>query len=110
MSTPLLFFTPLLPHPSCNVHTRPSLASNTTLTAIHPEPQGNGHERKSTGRVLLRPLSAHALCVLLVLLVMLRDVGREGVVWVWRAQEGLYGEEDGADLEGRGPFVWCGAM
>lgn len=55
--------------------------------------------------VLLGPLSADALCVLLVLLVMLRDVCCKRVVWVRSTEKGLDGEKDGADLEGRGPLV-----
>lgn len=49
--------------------------------------------------VLLGPLAADALRVDLVLLVVLRDVRREGVVRVRRAEERLDGEQDGADLE-----------
>ena len=57
--------------------------------------------------VLLGPLSADALRVLLVLLVVLRDVGRERVVRVRRAEERLDRKQHGADLECWGPFV-CG--
>lgn len=49
--------------------------------------------------VLLGPLAADTLRVNLVLLVVLRDVRREGVVRVRRAEERLDGEQDGADLE-----------
>lgn len=58
------------------------------------------------GGVLLRPLATDALCVLLVLLVVLRDVGRERVVGVGCAEERLDGQEDGADLQGWRPLVY----
>lgn len=58
------------------------------------------------GRVLLGPLAAHALRVLLVLLVVLRDVCCERIVGVGRGKEGLDREQDGADLEGGGPLVF----
>lgn len=51
------------------------------------------------------PLAANALRVLLVLLVMLCDVGGERIVRVWRAEQGLYGKQDRADLQGRRPLV-----
>ena len=57
------------------------------------------------GRVLLGPLAAHALRVLLVLLVVLRDICRERVVGVRRGEESLDREQDGADLESGRPLV-----
>ncbi len=66
------------------------------------------YTHKLTGRILLGPLAADALRVLLALLVMLRDVGRERVVGVRRGEEGLDREEDGADLQGGRPLVWKG--
>lgn len=66
---------------------------------IHP------HATASLGRILLRPLAADALRILLVLLVVLRDVRRERVVRVRRAEERLHGEQHRADLEGRRPLV-----
>lgn len=55
---------------------------------------------------LLRPLPADALRIGLVLLVVLRDVRRERVVGVWRAQQRLYRKQDCADLECWRPLVW----
>ena len=59
----------------------------------------------SSDGVLLRPLLGDALRVRLVLLVVLRDVGREGVVRVRCAQERLHGEQHRADLERGRPLV-----
>lgn len=39
---------------------------------------------------------------------MLRHVRRERIIRVWRAEEGLDGEENGPDLERRRPFVCMG--
>ena len=61
--------------------------------------------RPASGCVLLRPLAANPLGVLLVLLVVLGDVGCEGIVRVGRAEERLHGEQDGADLQRRRPLV-----
>lgn len=55
--------------------------------------------------VFLRPLLGDALRVDLVLLVVLRDVCRERVVRVRRAEQRLYGEQHRADLQRGRPLV-----
>ena len=55
--------------------------------------QGGGDESESArgstqdyrlgGGILLGPLAANALCILLVLLVVLRNISRERIVGVW---------------------------
>lgn len=42
----------------------------------------------------------------LILLPALSNIRGERVVGVWRTEEGLDGEEDGADLEGWGPVAF----
>lgn len=63
----------------------------------------------SLGRIFLRPLPAHPLRILLVLFVVLRHVRRKRVIRVRCAQESLYRQQHGPDLQCRGPFICTGA-
>lgn len=58
------------------------------------------------GGVLLRPLAGGLDGSFLVLLPGFGDFGGERVVGIGCAEEGLDGEEDGADLEGGGPVIY----
>lgn len=60
--------------------------------------------------VLLRPLAGSLDGSFFVFLPGFGNFGSERVVWVGGAEEGLDGEEDGADLEGGGPVVYIGKM
>ncbi len=77
---------------------------NTALRCDYPSAHVLRGAVSSDG-VLLRPLLGDALRVRLVLLVVLRDVGREGVVRVRCAEECLHGEQHRADLQGGRPLV-----
>jgi len=52
-----------------------------------------------------RPLSSCFNRRLFILLPFLRHFGSQRVIGIWCAEESLDGEEDGADLEGRGPVA-----
>lgn len=60
----------------------------------------------SVGRILLRPFPADSLCVLLILLVVLGDIGSQWVVRVGRTQQSLYRQQDCPNLQCRGPFIF----
>jgi hypothetical protein len=57
-------------------------------------------------RILLCPFLSRGDGLGLVFFPCLGDIVGERVVWVWRAEESLDGEEDGADLEGRRPVAY----
>lgn len=58
------------------------------------------------GSILLRPLASGLDGSFLVFFPGFGDFGGERVVGVGGAEEGLDGEEDGADLKGGGPVIY----
>lgn len=58
------------------------------------------------GGIFLRPLTSGFDGSFLVFLPGFGDFGSERIVGVGGAEEGLDGEEDGADLKSRGPVVY----
>jgi hypothetical protein len=57
--------------------------------------------------ILRSPVTSSLDGGILVLLPSCCDVVGKRVVWVWCAEEGLNGEEDGANLQGRGPVAYA---
>ena len=55
--------------------------------------------------VLLGPLASSLYGGVLVFFPPLSNVVRQRVVGVWRSEQCLDGEEDGADLQSRGPVA-----
>jgi hypothetical protein len=79
------------------------LRSNAMSAQASPLPVGLGPV--SGLRILLRPFLGRGDGLGLVFLPCLGDIVRKRIVWVRRAEEGLDGEEDGTDLEGRRPVA-----
>lgn len=57
-------------------------------------------------RISLRPFARRRNGSVLVFLPALSDVVCERVIWVWSTEKGLDREEDGANLESRGPVAY----
>jgi hypothetical protein len=68
------------------VHTLPYSAYNTHASRRHDFQIFHLIPISSLGRILLRPFPADSLCVLLILLVMLGDIGSKWVVRIGRTQ------------------------